>query len=288
MKIWQRWRQTTIANKALVLTSVLVAFGTLFYAAAAAFQVWLMAESGKHTDQQIGWVIDNVNWLARSADSSQKAIQKQASDTVAEMQKRTLAQELTAGAAEKSAKIAKDSLKATIESFHNEDRAWVGISGTKPISYAVDGPSQSVNLTVAFTLRNYGRSAADHVRFLAELESDPSITTSSSCDEVEAKDHMGDVLLPTQERTLNFVMKLTSDQMVKGWTHQNPQAGRMLFLKVFGCIEYYDRKGEQPPHRTPFSYFVLWRKGYITADTKDIPGEELNLDPLGTDSNQTR
>jgi hypothetical protein len=210
--------------------------------------------------------ISNINWLARSADWSQKVTQKQASDTVAEMQKQTAAQEGTAGAAKKAANIAKDSLKATIDSFHNEDRAWVGITETKPIRYTTDSSNQSVDMTVAFTLRNYGRSAADHVRFLAELSSDPSIA-SPSCDEV-AKDRMGDVLLPTQERTLNWAMNLTSNQMVKGWTHQNPQTGRMLFLRVFGCIEYYDKKGEQPPHRTPFSYIVFWNKGYITADTK--------------------
>jgi hypothetical protein len=76
--------------------------------------------------------------------------------------------------------------------------------------------------------------------------------------------------------------------MVKGWAQQNPQFGRTLFLKVFGCIEYYDRKGEQPPHPTPFSYIVFWNKGYITADMKSIPGQELRLEPIGTDSNQTQ
>jgi hypothetical protein len=245
-----------------------------------------MKRSGEQSTAQMWAAIDNVNWLARSADWSQKVTQKQASDTVAEMQKQSGAQERTAGAAKRGADIAKDSLKATIDSFHNEDRAWVGISETKPISYVPDSPNQYVDMTVAFTLRNYGRSAADHVRFLAELNSDPSIA-GPSCDEV-AKDRMGDVLLPTQERTLNWVMRLTSEQMVKGWAHQNPQTGRMLFLKVYGCIEYYDRKGEQPPHRTPFSYIVFWNKGYITADTKSIPGEELRLEPIGTDSNQTQ
>ena len=110
MKLWQRWRQTAIHNKALVLTSVLVAFGTLFYAGVAVFQVWLMVENGKHTDQQIGRVIDNVNWLARSADWSQKVTQKQARDTVEEMRKQTATQERTARAARKTAQISSDAL----------------------------------------------------------------------------------------------------------------------------------------------------------------------------------
>jgi hypothetical protein len=45
MTLLQRWRQTALHNKALVITSVLVAFGTVFYAGAAAFQIWLMKES---------------------------------------------------------------------------------------------------------------------------------------------------------------------------------------------------------------------------------------------------
>jgi hypothetical protein len=76
MKLLQRWKQTAVHNRALALTSVLVAFGTLFYAGAAVFQVWLVAQSSKHTDEQLGWVIGNVNWLARSMDLSEKEAEK--------------------------------------------------------------------------------------------------------------------------------------------------------------------------------------------------------------------
>jgi hypothetical protein len=191
-----------------------------------------------------------------------------------------------ADAAKRNADIAKDTLQATIDSFHNEDRAWVGIAGVKPFSLTPDGPNHSVNMVVAFTLRNYGRSAAEHVHFLADLESDPTVF-SLSCDEVAAKNHAGDVLLPTQERTLNWVMNLTSDQMRNGWTHQNPKLGNELILRIIGCIEYTDREGEMPPHRTPFTYMVIRRGGFITPDSS-IPGEELSLEPFGTESNQTR
>lgn len=49
MNLRQRWMKTTVANQALVATSILVALGTLFYTGAAIVQVWLMNESGKHT-----------------------------------------------------------------------------------------------------------------------------------------------------------------------------------------------------------------------------------------------
>jgi hypothetical protein len=118
------------------------------------------------------------------------------------------------------------------------------------------------------------------------LESDPTVF-SLSCDEVAAKNRVGDVLLPTQERTLNWVMNLTPDQMKKGWTHQNPQLGNELILRIIGCIEYIDRTGEKSPHRTPFTYMVGKRGGFITP-ASTIPGEELYIEPFGTESNQTR
>ena len=83
-------------------------------------------------------------------------------------------------------------------------------------------------------------------------------------------------------------MNLTADDMAKGWSHQNPILEHTLLLRVFGCIEYSDREGEQPPHRTPFDYLVLTQKVYITSDTKYMPAEQLDLEPLGTDSSQTR
>lgn len=179
------------------------------------------------------------------------------------------------------------SMQATIDNFHKEDRAWVGISNAKPLRFTPNAATRSANMLVAFTLRNYGHSAANNVRFLAVLESDPTIV-SLSCDEV-AKIHAGEVLLPTQEHTLNWAMNLTSDQIAKGWSHQNPALGQELVLRIVGCIEYTDRNGENLPHRTPFSYLVMWQKGYITLNTT-IPGEEISLDSMleEASSSQTR
>ena len=52
MTILQRWKQSALDNKALVWSSILMAFGTLFYAGAAAFQVWLMKRSVKESAEQ--------------------------------------------------------------------------------------------------------------------------------------------------------------------------------------------------------------------------------------------
>lgn len=192
-----------------------------------------------------------------------------------------------AAAAQKSADTAFDAMKAAAEQSHSDQRAFVGISEAKPLSYSVDSATRSANLTVAFTLRNYGRSTAEHVRFFAELESDP-LVNNVPCDDLASKDRMGDILLPTQSRTLNYVMPLTRAQMESGWRHQNSALGAILILKVFGCIEYSDRKNEKPPHLTPFSYIVFRKDSYMTADTMQVAGEQLTLDPYGVDSGQSQ
>ena len=52
MNLLQRWKNTTIANKALVVTSGLMAFGTLFYAGAAILQVCIMKQTARETSTQ--------------------------------------------------------------------------------------------------------------------------------------------------------------------------------------------------------------------------------------------
>lgn len=222
-----------------------------------------MRRSGAAATDQTWQAIGNINWMARSMDMSQKVAQR---------------------SIESGERQSKTALNASIENMHQEQRAWVGIADVKPLGYTPDVAAHSASMTVAFTLRNYGRSAAEHVRFLAELESDPTVF-SLSCDEVAIKNRGGDVLLPTQVHTLNWVMNLTYTQMEKGWAHQNPQLGHNLILRIVGCIEYSDRDREVPPHRTPFTY-VVWTKGFITPD-KPIPGEDLFLDSFGPDSSQT-
>jgi hypothetical protein len=139
MKIWQRWKQTAIHNKALVLTSIIVAAGTLFYAGAAAFQVWLMIKGGQHTDEQIGWVIGNVNWLARSVDLSQKMTQQ---------------------AIQANEEQSRKSLQATIDNFHLDQRAWLGVE-----DFGLSEPIQDGKYDIYLKLFNSGKSPALNVTF---------------------------------------------------------------------------------------------------------------------------
>jgi len=68
MNIFQRWKQTAIHNKALVVTSILVAFGTLFYAGAAVVQVCIMKESARESSNQANRLIQAANLQVDAAN----------------------------------------------------------------------------------------------------------------------------------------------------------------------------------------------------------------------------
>jgi hypothetical protein len=111
MTLWQhwklRWKHTAFHNQAMVITSVMVAFGTLFYTGAAIFQLLMVNLSDTHTNEQIGRIIDNENWMARSIDQSVKDL---------ESNNKQVAQN------------AEESIKATQEQMLLDQRAWVGFS----------------------------------------------------------------------------------------------------------------------------------------------------------------
>lgn len=138
MNLWQRWKKTAVHNKAMVLTSILVAFGTLFYAAAAVFQIVLVNESSKHTDEQIGRIIGNVNWMARAMDETAKETERN---------NRQIAHDASV------------SIKATQEQLRLDQRAWVGIDVWKLEKFEVGQP---IGLSVM--VMNRGKTPALDVK----------------------------------------------------------------------------------------------------------------------------
>jgi len=85
MTVQQRWKQTSLPNKLLVITGALVAFGTLFYALAAGVQVWLLRESlsassaalnasieASHNEQRAWIAIESMQLTLLEADKPLK------------------------------------------------------------------------------------------------------------------------------------------------------------------------------------------------------------------------
>jgi hypothetical protein len=76
--IWQRWKQTALHNKALVLSSVIMAFGTLFYSVAAIVQLCMFDRSSEQAAQQTAKLIDAANINAHAAEQIAAASKRNA------------------------------------------------------------------------------------------------------------------------------------------------------------------------------------------------------------------
>src|SRR5438552_13852202 len=135
MTIRQRWKQTTIAKKSLVITSVLVAFGTLFYAAAAAVQVYIMRQSSAETTCQIGQITAAAERIATSAETS---------TTNAET------------ALKKTLEQGKAALDASIEASRLDQRAWIVL----PRFVLNNDPIGNDSINISLLMVNSGKTVA--------------------------------------------------------------------------------------------------------------------------------
>jgi hypothetical protein len=139
MNLRQRWQQTTLSNKLMVITTAIVAFGTVFYVVVAIFQWQLMKESGEQTSRQTDKVIAEAR---RIADTSNE-----------------------------SARQAKVALDATINNFRLEQRAWIGVTQVYSPEYT-DGDNkvylkEGQKIKAEIILINSGKTPAKRVRPLS-------------------------------------------------------------------------------------------------------------------------
>lgn len=112
------------------MTSVLVAFGTLFYAEAAAFQIWLMKQASKDSAVQVERLVGTTN---AAIDKAVKASSEALTEAL-QQNKLALDASLSQSRAslDASTQQGKAALDATIAASHNDQRAWVG-----PTSFAL-------------------------------------------------------------------------------------------------------------------------------------------------------
>jgi len=180
----EKWSRTHIANRLMVWTTALVAFATLFYAVATAFQVYLFRENARETAQQTDRLIDTSEKQAavirealeetkRSnrevAERAERALntaekQANASLTQANVSERMVEQnkellksartqantsQLSARAAERSAQLAAESQRPSIEiaEIRLTDIA-AGKMPTGRINFRNGGASPARNFTV--------------------------------------------------------------------------------------------------------------------------------------------
>ena len=117
MTIFQRWKQTALHNKALVITGVIVAVGTLLSTGIVVVQIWIMRSNNRATSEQTKKLIQAANTQASVAShfaTSASGINNHTADAVDQF--RRLADE------------SKESIKATQDVMRHDQRAWVGLA----------------------------------------------------------------------------------------------------------------------------------------------------------------
>jgi hypothetical protein len=155
-----------------------MAFGTLFYAAAAVVQIHLLdrssEESSLQTDQLI--IAAKINALAtkdnaaaaQSFAASAQKINEGIGDAVIKLQAQADAMETARRSTDTGAQNA---LQAAIDNFHQEQRAWVGIDIIPaPIDPKAGGIINQASVTVV--AHNSGRTPALGVNISWEMAED--------------------------------------------------------------------------------------------------------------------
>jgi hypothetical protein len=122
------------------------------------------------------------------------------------------------------------------ESAHNSQRAWIGIEKVEPIGMEKGASVEDkvrFLLSVKFTLKNYGHTAAQNVRIFSRLEPTyGSNTLGGVCDDSKAGVYKGDVLLPEQPRPYPEGISVSLAAIEAELKQQNPVTGRKFIMSL--------------------------------------------------------
>ena len=218
MKFLQRWKQTALHNKALVLTGVLVASGTLFYAGAAIFQICLMKYTAKQATVQTERLIAEANRIANSI--------------------------------EKTLEQSKKSLDASIEMARRDQRAWIGpIEVTPAWRDAANNPifiKEGASAVFGVVIVNSGKSPALKVKSKIKFITLPADREfAPNYDKLQSQSSV--VVIQPQMR-LTVPTALSSKAVTASDINIIKNGGAILYL--FGEITYEDVF--KIPHLTTF------------------------------------
>jgi hypothetical protein len=265
MTLIQRWKQTAIHNKALVWTSILVAFGTLFYAAAAGFQLWLMQTSAASSAAQVDRLVMAINKGVENAI--------RAADTATQRTLQDNRDSLTKALAQNDKELA-SSLKQNEDALGIQQRPWVKISNriVSPLTFDIGGRASGKPVamaTIEDRIENVGPTLAVEVRSwedIIPMGPGGSIERARArqkewCDanrHVDPNSLFGYALFPhdphIQQSNVGPTMESITDAMRQ---EQSALRGKAGFILV-GCVCYKAsfESENTPSHQTRFMYFL--------------------------------
>jgi hypothetical protein len=243
MNIFQRWKQTALHNKALVLTGAIVAVGTLVYTGAAISQYCLMKQTAK----------EQYNLMKQTAKEQYNLMKQTAKENSDQIEKIIAEARDIAATGKESLEQSKRALDSGIEISRKDQRAWVGMMEINPKWKNTDGKplfiKEGARYHVGVTIVNSGRTPALKVRARMRLMSFPDNKFVTDYDNVKEGVSVG--VLPPQGK-----FTLTSPPSYKIFNASDvtslKNGSKILYL--YGEIEYEDIF--RIPHRTTYCSFL--------------------------------
>lgn len=150
-----------------MLTSVLVAFGTLFYAGAAVVQIYLMKQSAQDSAAQVERLVSAINQsIGESVQANKEALAAALRQNRDALEASILQ---TKSALQASTEQSRAALQASIDSVRLEQQpvVWVSQQPNKELTAQSD-VGQPVSVSVWY--ENYGRSPAMITAYSADAE----------------------------------------------------------------------------------------------------------------------
>jgi hypothetical protein len=231
-----RFRKSPPHTQTNIVCTALIMVATIAYAFIAGFQLSAMRgtlaemkRSGEQSTAQMWSAINNINWMARSMDLSQKTSQ----------------QGIQAGERENG-----NTLKATIDNFHKDQRAWVTVVGVSIDPIEVGMPAYGH--AIAF---NAGKTVAKRVIGHWHMLFFPAPVDVLPPTEKPTEPESVGILVPTGRYDSKFnvnkkgATELDKTRITGDW-----------YTYIWGEITYIDIF--KNPHRT---LFCSYRQG-ITGD----------------------
>jgi TolA-binding protein len=278
MPLRQRWQQTSLPNKLMIGASLLMAFGTLFYAAVAVFQYRMMREQSETTKAQLEAMRQQSNTIQGQLDTmkDQASTMREQTDTLkdslTETQKIVRQNEQAVKAAGISAGAAQTSANATVEGARIAGRA-LSIGNRPYVGATVTVANLGDDKIPVFTisLTNAGNTPARDLHAVATIDPRKNSLPPNPDDESGSLRKSQAVLVRgatmaltfrNQERPLNQgamaileagqeviyvygVVSYTDDisskcHILRFCTFYNPKFAR------FESCEYYNREEDRP------------------------------------------
>lgn len=253
MNIFQRWKQTTISNKALVITGAIVALGTIG-------QLCITVANNKAAARQTDKLIEAANIQAGAAGKNAAAAESFAKSAdgmnsrlaSAERDFQRIAQDSEKNSAATQAGAAR-ALAASVEASQMDERAWLGVSEFEVLQYDPDDSRKPFRMRLG--LRNSGKTPALQIKVLGMFQVYNSKVDGPTSDDWNVfegffkKETARFVAAPGADRAL-IATDANTDIVTKNYAGIRDHTA---FMYYFGEISYVDIES-----RSHSTRFCLW------------------------------